>query len=166
MIIAFLIVRIVPVDEADEEASSEAGYVVLEQDSSGGPGALERRLNQLEDEREFSTPRPSTLNRSLSTGSRIRSGRPGLHRSLSPASRSLEPAEFGSIISPPTHARRSLDLEEIEEDGPAGDQGVGPSIHHGVTKAVQKELLSTDSFAGLLSSSDFWLMFFIVSLCK
>lgn len=157
MIIALFIVRIVPLEE--EEEAEEAEYRVLGDEYIEGHSPLQRRLSEIERERLSSSI--DTLNTALPQPSpHIRHPR---RPRLSPASSSMEPPEFGSVVSlvssPPLHPRLSLDLEDI----PSEDEST--SSRRQSPKYTERPTAPTDSLMGLLSAGDFWLLFAFISLC-
>lgn len=158
MIIALFIVRIVPQDDSDE-LGSETEYMIIGDESNEGNDPLRGRGERLSNPLDLSSDSHVQQPRGGTKGSERL-------RSLSLASLSVEAPEFGSVVPPPHQHRHHLarESEEIEESTLSGDQPT--NSRRSEPKFEANPTSATDSFMGLLSSGDFWLMFAIVSLCE
>jgi hypothetical protein len=189
-VLAYFIVRIVPHDERPDPVKEQrAGYAIIGDDSHDGiysPVGLERRLNELDEERRNSdpthtytettaSPPPHSRNHHNTTPDRWHSnrtrGRSSAERtrSRSPTSSLDLPSEFGNIASSAAeipHIAMSHNLEDIpEHPRTRSSSALDIGLDHG-DLLPSNGVGDPESIPALLRRRDFWLMCGVVSLRK
>lgn len=181
--LAYFLVRIVHDDERPERGKEQrAGYAIISDD--GDDGYLERRLNELDEERRnsdsarlhestSSLPLPSRNHHNITPERRHPNGTRGRSSIERIQSRSLAssldlPSEFGNTATSAAEIPRmalTLELEDIPENPRnSSTPDMNRSNGLGGDDPLASGMKDPESIPALLKRGDFWLMCGVVTL--